>query len=81
MKKFNELGTIVKNMVKANGISIVILAEKLNIHHATLYRKVNGEQKFTANELFTISRELNIDLLDLQEAFENDIKNEEDNLQ
>ncbi len=42
------------------GLTMEALADKLNIHPATLYRKANGKNQFSAPELQTIRNVLGL---------------------
>lgn len=50
-----------RQQINDKGLSVQKLAEEMNIHPATLYRKLNGDNEFTENEILILSRRLRLD--------------------
>lgn len=55
-----------RNNIKAemvrNGFSIKEMAEKLNLSYGGFFRKLAGERKFVENELYKLSKILNVNI-------------------
>ena len=47
--------------IKNSGITIVALAEKMNISRETIYNRLKGKGEFTASEILSISEALHLD--------------------
>lgn len=56
-----NLDNIRAEMAK-NKISGLDLAKKLNISHTSIYQKLNGKRKFTADEIGIIAKILKTDI-------------------
>ena len=49
-----------KNRIAENGLMLSFVCEKLGITYATLRRKINNENEFTASEISTLTELLHL---------------------
>lgn len=49
-----------KNRIARNGLMLSFVCEKLGITYATLRRKINNENEFTASEISTLTELLHL---------------------
>lgn len=49
-----------KNRIASNGLMLNFVCEKLGITYATLRRKINNENEFTASEISTLTELLHL---------------------
>lgn len=68
VEKNNQLGVILKDLLKKRSLSMRKLSEQTNIDTATISRIVNGKRKATLEHLEKFSEHLNISLHELLEA-------------
>jgi len=55
--------------ISKKGMSVIKLAETLNMHQSTLFRKVKGESEFTRAEMQDIRDALSISQTELDAIF------------
>lgn len=70
----NELSTL-KNKIKDSGMTMVALSKKANILRETLYNRLNGIGEFTASEIVSLTRTLNLTKEERDEIFLSDKMN------
>ncbi|MFD2132454.1 DUF1232 domain-containing protein [Pseudogracilibacillus auburnensis] len=68
VEKNNQLGVILKDLLKKHSLSMRKLSEQTNIDTATISRIVNGKRKATLEHLEKFSEHLHISLHELLEA-------------
>lgn len=51
---------LLKKTITESGITIVFLADKLDISREAFYMKLNGKTEFKASEIFTLRRLLGL---------------------
>jgi hypothetical protein len=59
---------VISRRVKSTGIPVAELARRTDIHQVLLGRSLHGERVLKADELIRLSRELNLQLSDFDEA-------------
>jgi len=59
----------INNAINSSGLKKQFIAKKLDIKYDTLRRKLKGESDFTINEVLTLTKLLNINIM---EVFKNE---------
>ena len=59
---------VISRRVERTGITVAELARRTEIHHILLRRSLHGERALKADELVSLSRELELDMSDFVEA-------------
>ncbi len=66
----HRLGSVIRTLIEDTGRTVVALAEGAGVPRATLYRKLDGHQSFTVDELVRIADYLDSTPGDLIKAAE-----------
>jgi len=56
---------MIKEAMKEQGMTVVALAKKLNLHRNAVHRKIAGSRKWTYDEIIQVSKLLKIPRKDL----------------
>lgn len=59
---------VVSRRVERTGITVAELARRTDINHLLLRRSLHGERVLKADELVSLSRELNLEMSDFHKA-------------
>ena len=60
---------LLKNIIDDSGMTMVAISQKTGILRETLYNRLNGKGEFTASEIVSLSKVLNLSSADRAEIF------------
>lgn len=67
----------IKNLIRGKGFTFREFSKKLGLSEPGLNRKLNGKNSFTAVEIISAAKVLNIDSSEFLDAIEKDLKSKE----
>ncbi|MDD6332314.1 MAG: helix-turn-helix transcriptional regulator [Clostridium sp.] len=60
---------LLKHIIDDSGMTMVAISQKTGILRETLYNRLNGKGEFTASEIVSLSKVLNLSSADRAEIF------------